>query len=67
MPVLIEIAWLVARMVVMRTGLFRNRFVAVTVVVQIAGGVTGMIVMWAGLFFGHECFLQFRRSATGSL
>lgn len=53
-PVLIEIAWLVARVLVVLTRHFLlTGFVAVTVLVKIPWGVAGVFVMRAGLFLWH--------------
>lgn len=38
----------------MRTWLFLNRFITMTVIVQVAGGVARMVVMLAGFFFRHS-------------
>ena len=57
--VLIEITWLVARVLMMLSGnLLLVLFVAVAVLIEITWLVIGMIMMWAGLFLNHFSLLM---------
>lgn len=51
--VLIEIAWLVARMIMVLASRLRVRRVAMPMLVEITGLVTGMVVMLAWRFLGR--------------
>lgn len=53
MSVLIEIAGLVAWMVVVLARLFRDRLVAMSVFIEVSGLVPGMLVMRTGFLLGH--------------
>lgn len=58
MTMFIQIAWGVARMVVVLARLFLlPRFVAMAVLVQITGRVPRVFVMLAGCFLCHTCVL----------
>lgn len=64
--VLVEVARLVAGMIVMLARLLGGRLVTMTVLVQIAGLVTGMVVMLAGCFFCHDGSPHIVHSHNGS-
>lgn len=53
MPVLIQIARFVIRMIVVGAGLFLDRLVAMTMLVEITRRMAGVIVMLTRFFLGH--------------
>lgn len=59
--VFVQIAGLMAGMIMMRTRLFLDRFVAVTMLVQIARSMPRMIVMRSWFFRCHGVFLSAHR------